>query len=129
MEQKKWSQTRLRKAGGEGAKRTRPIAGRRRLTDTAERLLALDHYCLERTGSSALRPDIRLLCFIIVNQSVSIKEALLDSALSYRAFYNMLDRLKKQGLIGIEIDGEDGRVRRIVLGSQFEKLMGKLPQF
>lgn len=129
MEQKKWSQTRVRKAGGDGSKRIRPIAGRRRLNDTAQRLLAIDHYCIERIGTSALRPDIRLLCFIIRHQSVSIKEALLDSALSYRAFYNMLDRLKKQGLIGIEIDSVDGRVRRIVLGGQFEKLMGKLPQF
>lgn len=77
----------------------------------------------------ALRPDARLLFFIMLRQSASIKEAMLDSALSYRAFYDMLDRLKRLGLIGVEVDEEDRRVRRLVLGAQFDKIMGKMPRF
>jgi DNA-binding MarR family transcriptional regulator len=92
-------------------------------------MLEIDRYCTDAIGASALRPDVRLLCFIIVHQSASIKEALLDSALSYRAFYNMLDRLKRRGLIAVEVDSVDGRVRRIVLGGQFDRLMGKMPHF
>lgn len=129
MEKKKWLQPRARRASEDSGRRTRTGSSRRSYTDAAGRLLEIDRYCIDAIGVSALRPDLRLLFFIIVHQSASIKEALLDSALSYRAFYNMLDRLKREGLIAVEVDNVDGRVRRIALGGQFDNRMGKMPHF
>ena len=78
---------------------------------------------------AALRPDARLLMLIMLHQSVSIKQAMLDSPLSYRAFYTMLDRLKANALIAVETDHADRRVRRLVAAAQFGKIIKKLPQF
>lgn len=54
---------------------------------------------------------------------------MLDSPLSYRAFYIMIDRLKDEALLDVESDDEDRRVRRLVLGHQFDRVMGRLPIF
>ena len=87
----------------------------------ARHLLSIDDLFKRLLHLSAFRPAARLLLFIAANRSVSIKEAMLDSALSYRAFYVMLVELKSNALVSVEKDGADGRVRRLVLGSGFRK--------
>jgi DNA-binding MarR family transcriptional regulator len=100
-----------------------------RFEQTANQILKIDNFFIETRRTAALRPDARLLFYIMVKHSVSIKEAMLDSSLSYRAFYTMLDRLKGEALLDVESDDEDRRVRRLVLGRQFDRIMGKLPHF
>lgn len=100
-----------------------------RFSASAKRILDVDDYFMKALRRSALRPDARLLFFVVVKKSVSIKAAMLDSSLSYRAFYTMLDRLKDHRLIGVESDNEDRRVRRLVPGAQFDVGMAQLPHF
>jgi DNA-binding MarR family transcriptional regulator len=95
----------------------------------AKRILQVDDFFIDMKQGSTLRPDARLLLFIIVKQSASIKEAMLDSALSYRAFYTMLDRLKRLALIDVVNDDADRRVRKLVIGQQFDTLMAKMEPF
>ena len=90
-----------------------------RLVRIAAHLLGVDETFKARLRISALRPPARLLVFIAVHRSISIKEAMLDSTLSYRAFYVMLNNLKAKALVNVERDRNDGRVRRIVLGANF----------
>ena len=54
---------------------------------------------------------------------------MLDSPLSYRAFYIMIDRLKDVALLDVESDQDDRRVRRLVLGQGFDDILGNLPVF
>ena len=100
-----------------------------KLSETASHILQIDDFFVEKLNIAALRPAARLLFYIMVKRSVSIKEAMLDSPLSYRAFYIMIDRLKDEALLDVESDDEDRRVRRLVLGHQFDRIMGKLPIF
>lgn len=51
----------------------------------------------------------------------------MDSALSYRAFYIMIDRLKEARLIDVATDDSDRRVRLLVLGKEFDRTIVKLP--
>jgi DNA-binding MarR family transcriptional regulator len=98
-----------------------------KLEQTATKILKIDDFFVLALRTAALRPDARLLFYIMLKRSVSIKEAMLDSSLSYRAFYTMLDRLKGEALLDVESDHEDRRVRRLVLGPQFDRIMGELP--
>ncbi|MEK6637237.1 MAG: hypothetical protein AABY88_04045 [Pseudomonadota bacterium] len=99
------------------------------LFETAAQILQIDNFFIEKLDASALRPSARLLFYIMVNRSVSIKEAMLDSPLSYRAFYIMIDRLKDVALLDVESDQDDRRVRRLVLGQGFDDILGNLPVF
>lgn len=100
-----------------------------KFVEPAKHVLQIDDFLVEKLKGSVLRPDARLLLFIMVMQSASIKEAMLDSALSYRAFYTMLDRLKEAALIDVVTDDADRRVRKLVLGQQFDTMMEQLGQF
>ena len=98
-------------------------------SEMASHIVKIDNFFNKELHTPALRPAARLLFYIMVNQSVSIKQAMLDSPLSYRAFYIMIDRLKDEAFLDVESDNEDRRVRRLVLGHQFNRIMGKLPAF
>lgn len=100
-----------------------------KFSETASQILQIDDFFIEKLNAPALRPAARLLFYIMVKRSVSIKDAMLDSPLSYRAFYIMIDRLKDEALLDVESDDEDRRVRRLVLGHQFDRVMGRLPIF
>lgn len=100
-----------------------------KFSETATQILQIDDFFIEKLNAPALRPAARLLFYIMVKRSVSIKDAMLDSPLSYRAFYIMIDRLKDEALLDVESDDEDRRVRRLVLGHQFDRVMGRLPIF
>ena len=125
MKNKIGSRTRIlrssRIAAGEKAKG--------KFSETASQILQIDDFFIEKLHAPALRPAARLLFYIMVKRSVSIKDAMLDSPLSYRAFYIMIDRLKDEALLDVESDDEDRRVRRLVLGHQFDRVMGRLPIF
>ena len=58
-----------------------------------------------------LNPKSRLILFIAVNESVNVKQALLDSPLSYRAFYVLRDNLLKNNLISLTKGSHDNRTR------------------
>ena len=101
---------------------TRAASANDRIVQIAGYLLSIDDIFKRRLSLSALRPASRLLLFIAANRSVTIKEAMLDSTFSYRAFYVMLGELKKNALVSVEGDANDGRVRRLVLGAGFRKV-------
>ena len=101
---------------------TRAASANDRIVQIAGYLLSIDDIFKRRLSISALRPASRLLLFIAANRSVTIKEAMLDSTFSYRAFYVMLGELKKNALVSVEPDANDGRVRRLVLGAGFRKV-------
>ena len=98
-------------------------------SETALQILKIDNFFNEALHTAALRPAARLLLFIMVKRSVSIKQAMLDSPLSYRAFYIMIERLKDAALLDVKSDDEDRRVRRLVLGRQFDHILEKMPAF
>ena len=77
-------------------------------------LLTIDAHCHEWLGASPLRPDAKLFLLIAARGSLTIKEAMHTCSLSNRAFYQMIDRLKSEGKIGVVTDKDDRRVHRIV---------------
>lgn len=89
------------------------------LAQLAVYLIKIDDLFKARLRISALRPAARLLMFIAAHRSVTIKDAMLDSPLSYRAFYVALEALKNKSLVCVERDPDDGRVRRLVAGPEF----------
>jgi hypothetical protein len=88
----------------------------------AHKALKYDEIMRARYGVCAISPASRLLLFMTSRESVSIKEAMLEVPLSYRAFYTMLELLKAKRLISVTRDNKDGRVRRLVLGPEFKML-------
>jgi hypothetical protein len=98
-------------------------------SEMAAQILTIDNFFNEKLHSPALRPAARLLLHIVVNRSVSIKQAMLDSPLSYRAFYIMIERLKDEVYLDVQSDSADRRVRRLVLGRQFDRIMRELPAY
>jgi DNA-binding MarR family transcriptional regulator len=101
--------------------RGRSIARRKRHTGGRfiRHVVEFDNSFLASFGYRALRPASRLLLYIAVNGATSVKDAMMDSELSYRAFYIMIDKLKDQQLIRIEGDARDRRIRRIVPDTRF----------
>jgi hypothetical protein len=97
--------------------------------EQAAQILTIDNFFNDKLHTPALRPAARLLLYIMVNHSVSIKQAMLDSPLSYRAFYIMIDRLKDETYIDVQSDSTDRRVRRLVLGKRFDRIMSTLPAY
>jgi DNA-binding MarR family transcriptional regulator len=81
--------------------------------NAVKKMIQFDDHFRATLRLSALRPDARFLMAVLMHGPISIKEAMLDSELSYRAFYTMIDRLKGQGLIEVTEDLLDRRVRRI----------------
>lgn len=96
--------------------------GKRTGQKFAHKALRYDEIMRARYGVSAISPASRLLLFMTSRDSVSIKEAMLEVPLSYRAFYTMLELLKAKRLISVARDNKDGRVRRLVLGPEFKSL-------
>lgn len=84
-------------------------------SDFFDELVTIDKLCTEWLGSSPLRPDAKLFLLIAARGSLTIKEAMHSSSLSNRAFYQMLDRLKKENKIMVVPDQTDRRVNRLVL--------------
>jgi hypothetical protein len=83
------------------------------LKQYVDNVLEFDDVFFQLVGSSALRPQARLLMLIQKYGSVSVKEAIIDSRMSSRGFYMMMDGLLKEGILCAETDEKDKRVRRL----------------
>lgn len=81
--------------------------------NTVEKMIQFDDHFRSVLKLSALRPEARLLMAVLHRGPISIKDAMSDSELSYRAFYTMIDRMKSKALIEVTEDLLDRRVRRI----------------
>lgn len=89
------------------------------LSSFFESLVAVDAHFSSWAGSGALTPEARLFAVIAARGSLSVKEAMYDSALSNRAFYQLINRMKAAKKIKVIGDPSDGRVRRIIFDSRF----------
>lgn len=83
--------------------------------EVSDRLLQLDVAFHEWLGKPALQAEARLLMLLNCRGAMSVKEAMHHSPISHRAFYMMLERLKQAGIVYLEPDHNDARVRRIHL--------------
>lgn len=81
----------------------------------AEAILAANEQFQQETGCEALRPEAKIIFSLRARGSLSIKEAMLLSGLSYRGFYIVMARLLQLGLIKVNGGQEDRRVRKITL--------------
>lgn len=108
--------------GAPGNKARARSATRKPGAKFAYKALKYDEIMRARYGVCAISPASRLLLFMTSRESVSIKEAMLEVPLSYRAFYTMLELLKAKRLISVMRDNKDGRVRRLILGPEFKTL-------
>ena len=84
-----------------------------RLHEYVDIILEFDVLFSDLIGSPALRPQARLVMLIQKYGSVSIKEAIIDSKMSSRGFYMIMEGLLKDGIIQIQADPKDKRVRRL----------------
>ena len=78
-------------------------------------VLELDRQLSEQLGVNVLRPEAKLLLILTQAGTLTIKQALSLSGLSYRGFYLLINRLLAQGLVEINGDENDGRVRKVSL--------------
>lgn len=78
-------------------------------------VLELDRHFSEQLGVNVLRPEAKLLLILSQAGTLTIKQALSLSGLSYRGFYLLINRLVAQGLVEINGDENDGRVRKVSL--------------
>ena len=85
------------------------------VTQNYSEMLELDRQFSESLGINALRPEAKLLLILSQAGTLTIKQALSLSGLSYRGFYLLLNRLLSQGLIEINGDEDDRRVRKMKL--------------
>ena len=98
------------------------------LADFVTMVTSFDNMMIQAGGGPALTPQAYLVLTLLIHGSLPMKDAMLHNPLSYRAFYNMLDKLKKRTVVSVEIDSSDRRVRRLVLSPKFEPIRAYLSQ-
>jgi DNA-binding MarR family transcriptional regulator len=91
-----------------------------------EILLSLNHHFQSEHGFELLTPDAKLFCILGAKGSLSVKEAMLFSGLSYRGFYLVTARLAGRGGIVLEGDPHDGRVKRISLAANGKSMLAAI---
>lgn len=91
-------------------------------------LLNLNRYFQSEHGFEVLTPDAKLFCVLGAKGSLSVKEAMLYSGLSYRGFYLVAGRLAGRGSIVLEGDPHDGRVKRISLAANAKNMLATLQE-
>ncbi len=91
-------------------------------------LLNLNRYFQTEHGFEVLTPDAKLFCVLGAKGSLSVKEAMLFSGLSYRGFYLVAGRLAGRGSIVLEGDPHDGRVKRISLAANAKTMLASLQE-
>jgi DNA-binding MarR family transcriptional regulator len=77
----------------------------------------------EFLGIPLLTNEFTTLLHVFLEDGISIKQAMLKSKLSDRAFTSMLTRLKDMGIVEYETHPDDRRVRRLHLSSKAHKIM------
>jgi DNA-binding MarR family transcriptional regulator len=98
----------------------------RRAAELALMLIDFDDAMIKKSEDSALTPQARLVMGLLIHGSMTIKEALLYTPLSYRSFYTMLDRLKRLSLISVETVPGDRRIRRLILARKFNPVLKRV---
>lgn len=91
-------------------------------------LLSLNRYFQSEHGFEVLTPDAKLFCVLGSKGSLSVKEAMLFSGLSYRGFYLVAGRLAARGSIVLEGDPRDGRVKRISLAANARSMLASIQE-
>ena len=91
-------------------------------------LLNLNRYFQSEHGFEVLTPDAKLFSVLGAKGSLSVKEAMLYSGLSYRGFYLVAGRLAGRGSIVLEGDPHDGRVKRISLAANTKNMLATLQE-
>lgn len=76
-------------------------------------LLDLDAQLHSGKGVRLLTPEGRVLMSLTLAGPMPVATAMKVAGASYRGFYDVLDRLKRAGLIAKVKDSQDQRVRRI----------------
>ena len=88
--------------------------------EKAKALLEMEQDLLQQIGVRALTPEARLVLLLMSEGPMPIKRAMIESDLSYRGFYNMIDRLISRGTLVREPSQQDRRIQllRLTAGLQ-----------
>lgn len=90
--------------------------------DKARTLLDLEQDLVRQTGLRALTPEARLVLLLISEGPMPIKRAMIESDLSYRGFYNMIDRLISRGILVREPSTQDRRIQLLRIASGIQAI-------
>ena len=85
------------------------------MQEIAAELLRIDDQCFEAFQLRFLNARSRLIVFIGLKGTVTVNNAFLNTDLSYRAFHVMTRRLRDKGMIKMQIDENDRRVKHLSL--------------
>ncbi|MEY4671949.1 MAG: hypothetical protein RLZZ415_1828 [Pseudomonadota bacterium] len=88
--------------------------------EKAKALLEMEQDLVRQIGARALTPEARLVLLLMSEGPMPIKRAMIESDLSYRGFYNMIDRLISRGTLVREPSQQDRRIQllRLTAGLQ-----------
>ena len=90
--------------------------------DKARALLDLEQDLMKQTGLRALTAEARLVLLLISEGPMPIKRAMIESDLSYRGFYNMIDRLISRGTLVRETSTQDRRIQLLRLAGNLQAI-------
>lgn len=90
-----------------------------------ELALELDRWFAINNLGGALRPEAKIIFLLLKENGLGMKQAISLSGLSYRGFYLMLKRMTDQGLVVVEDDRNDRRVRRVHPAPRLLELIGR----
>lgn len=76
-------------------------------------LLELDARMQQQKKIRLLTPEARVLFTLSIGGPMQINSAIQVAGTSYRGFYAVLERLKQAGLVQINKDSDDHRVRKL----------------
>lgn len=78
-------------------------------------ILKIEHFFRQRFGLSFIKPEAKIILLLKEKGSLSMKETMSFLDLSYRGFYILVKRMIQNGIIFMEEDAFDRRVKRISL--------------
>ena len=78
-------------------------------------LLEIDARMYQQRKIRILTPEARVLFALLVGGPLQVNSAMQVAGTSYRGFYAVLERLKQAGLVNINKDTEDQRVRNLTV--------------
>jgi DNA-binding MarR family transcriptional regulator len=80
-----------------------------------DNILDLDRKFSEKFGISFVRTEAKIILLLKKNGSLSIKELMSFTDVSYRGFYIILKKMIEKNHLSVKSDTKDGRVKRLVL--------------
>jgi hypothetical protein len=89
-------------------------------------MINFDDLLIKKSECSALSPQARLLLGLLIHDSMQMKEALMYTPLSYRAFYVMITKLKALSLVDVDAGFSDRRIRKLTPGRRFNPIIKQL---